>query len=81
MVPLPPEASPERLTAMLRDAGALERGQVIEVAIESARDTILSRITRLRLTYAEPGAAGPSHVFWKSGLPRCYEGRDEPGGP
>jgi len=66
MVPVPPEASPERLTAMLRGAGVLEHGRVVDVAIESSRDTVLSRITRLRVTYDDAGDAGPSHVFWKS---------------
>jgi|KBSSwiStaDraftv2_1062776.scaffolds.fasta_scaffold107737_3 hypothetical protein len=66
MVPVPPEASPERLTAMLRGAGVLEHGRVVDVAIESSRETLISRITRLRLRYdghdahvaGEPRAAG-----------------------
>jgi hypothetical protein len=65
MVPVPPPAAPERLTAMLRGAGVLERGRVLDVAVESSRETLISRITRLRLTYDDAGA-GPSHVFWKS---------------
>jgi phosphotransferase family enzyme len=64
MLPVPPLAAPERLTAMLRGAGVLERGQVVDVAVESARETLISRITRLRMTY--DGGAGPSRVFWKS---------------
>jgi phosphotransferase family enzyme len=50
---------------MLRGAGVLERGQVVDVAVDSTRETLISRITRLRLTY-DGGGAGPSHLFWKS---------------
>lgn len=45
--PLP--VSAEQVTAALRRCNALADGEVREVEIESARDTILSRITRLRL--------------------------------
>ena len=66
MLPAPVEASPERLTAMLRSAGVLGRDQVVDVAVESSRDTVLSRITRLRLTYGHAADDAPAHVFWKS---------------
>jgi hypothetical protein len=65
MTDVPPEAAPERLTALLRRAGVLERGEVDDVAVETSRDTLVSRITRLRLTY-DVAAAGPSHLFLKS---------------
>jgi hypothetical protein len=38
MVPIPPESSPARLTALRRDAGVLEHGQVVDVALESCRE-------------------------------------------
>ena len=66
MIPVPPEAGPERLTAILRRAGVLERGEVAEVAVETSRDTLISRIARLRLTYGSGADAGPSHVFFKT---------------
>ncbi len=63
---VPHEATPERLTAILRQADVLPRGDVVEVSIETSRDTLVSRITRLRLTYSQILDAGPSHVFLKS---------------
>ena len=66
MDPRPPEASPDRLTAMLRGAGVLAGGEVVEVAVETSRDTLISRIRRLRLSYDDAVDGGPSHVFWKS---------------
>src|SRR5207249_5272032 len=56
----------ERLTAVLRRAGVLTRGEVVDVAVETSRDTLISRIARLRLTYAQGDDAGPSHVFFKT---------------
>jgi hypothetical protein len=35
------------------------------VAVEGSRETLVSRVTRLRLTYV-PAEAGPSHVFLKT---------------
>jgi hypothetical protein len=66
MTSVPPQAAPERLTAILRRAGVLARGEVLDVAVETARDTWLSHITRLRLTYGSAADAGPLHVFVKS---------------
>src|SRR5947209_2204616 len=63
---VPAEATPERLTAVLRRAGVLTRGEVVDVAVETSRDTLISRIARLRLTYAQGDDAGPSHVFFKT---------------
>jgi hypothetical protein len=64
MEPAPPEAAPDRLTVLLRTTAALAGGEVTAVEVESARDTLISRITRLRLTYRD--GAGPSHVFLKA---------------
>ena len=65
MTGVPPEATPERLTGILRRAGVLERGEVADVAVETSRDTLISRVARLRLTY-DGADGGPSHVFFKT---------------
>jgi thiamine kinase-like enzyme len=66
MTPLPSDVTPDRLTMVLRRAGVLAGGKVIDVAAESSRDMPISRVTRLRLTYG-PGADGaPSHIFFKT---------------
>ena len=66
MTDVPPEAAAARLTAVLRGAGVLERGEVADLAVEMARDTLVSRITRLRLTYDVAVTPRPPHVFVKS---------------
>ena len=66
MSDVPPQATADRLTALLRRAGVLERGEVVAVTVESTRDTLISRIARLRLTYDGDGDQGPSHVFFKT---------------
>src|SRR5512147_3327054 len=65
MTPVPPGATPERLTASLRRAGVLADGAVVDVAVETPRDTLISRVARLRLTYSGPAPGAPSHVFLK----------------
>jgi hypothetical protein len=66
---LPDAIQAERLTAALRASGALGEAQVSEVAIESSRDTILSRIIRLRLTYAGPAGDAPRSLILKTAHP------------
>ena len=66
MSEVPSQATAERLTDLLRRADLLPRGEVIDVAVETSRDTLISRIARLRLTYDRHGDAGPSHVFFKT---------------
>jgi Ecdysteroid kinase-like family len=66
MSEVPSQATPERLTVLLRRAGVLPSGAVVEVGVESTRDTLISRITRLRLAYDRQQDAGPSHVFFKT---------------
>ena len=68
--PLPAAAHPEHLTAALRTSGALGDGCVREVVVESARQTIVSRIIRLCLAYEGTAAGGPRSVILKTGLPR-----------
>jgi len=67
--PLPAAAEPARLTAVLRDAGVLGDGRVRDVAVESARNTILSRIVRLRVAYDGEAAQAPRALVFKTGLP------------
>src|SRR5437764_14002584 len=62
-----PKATADRLTVLLRRADVLGRGDVVDVAVGSSRDTLLSRVTRLRLTYDRQGEEGPSR---RRDLPR-----------
>src|SRR5215467_409993 len=66
---LPAVASADRLSEVLRRCGALENGSVADVAVDSSRATILSRITRLRLTYVEEAPSAPSTLILKTSLP------------
>jgi len=66
MTDVPPQATVERLTAVLRRAGVLGRRELVDVAVETSRDTVISRIARLRLTYDRDVDVGPSHVFFKT---------------
>jgi hypothetical protein len=47
MTDVPSQATAERLTAFLRQAGMLPHGEVVDVAVETSRDTLISRVTRL----------------------------------
>jgi hypothetical protein len=60
------QVAPARLTAVLRGAGILLNGDVIEVVVEASKDTLVSRIARLRLTYDRAATSGPSHLFLKT---------------
>jgi thiamine kinase-like enzyme len=66
---LPTAAQAEHLTNVFRRSGLLDDGSVAEVAVESSRATVLSRIIRLRLTYERPETYAPSAVVLKTGLP------------
>ena len=71
-------ADAQHLTDVLRRCGALAGGRVREVAVESSRPTLISRITRLRLTY--DGADGaPATVILKTGLPDRPDGLSDGG--
>ena len=69
--PPPDAATPERLTAALRATGALGDGRVRDVAVESARNTLMSRIIRLRIAYEGAPADAPHSLIFKTGLPEC----------
>jgi Ecdysteroid kinase-like family len=66
---LPAAAHAAHLTEALRRSGALGNRRVRDVAVESARNTILSRIIRLRLSYDGTADAAPKSVILKTGLP------------
>ena len=67
--PLPAAAQAEHLTEVLRKSGVLDGGRVADVAVESSRTTILSRIIRLRLTCEGATADMPHGLVLKTGLP------------
>jgi hypothetical protein len=71
---LPGAASPERLSKVLRECGALRGGHVRDVVVESSRETLLSRIIRLRLAYDGAVGDAPSSVILKTGLPERLGG-------
>jgi hypothetical protein len=66
---LPTAVNPELLTDALRRSGVLNRGRVCNVMVESSRNTILSRIIRLRLTYDGAADGTPSSLIFKTGIP------------
>jgi hypothetical protein len=63
---IPEAIQAERLTATLRRTGALGEARVSEVTVESSRDTILSRIIRIRLTYSAPTDGAPRSLIFKT---------------
>jgi hypothetical protein len=65
----PAAIRPDRLTEVLRRAGALGSDQISSVEILHSRSTVLSRIIRLRLVYDGDAAKAPSTLIFKTGLP------------
>jgi hypothetical protein len=66
------------LTNVLRRCGVLGDGLVCDVVVESSRNTILSRIFRLRLGYDGAAVGAPTTVMLKTGLPgRAGDGHQE----
>ena len=63
---LPLVAQPEQLTETLRRAGVLDSNAVTHASIETSRNTILSSINRLRLSYAAPEAGAPLTLIYKT---------------
>jgi thiamine kinase-like enzyme len=57
------------ITASLQRCGALRNEVVRDVAVESSRDTILSRIVRLRLEYDGDVGHAPQTLILKTGRP------------
>ncbi len=71
---LPSAAHADHLTDALRRSGVLGSGRVCDVAVDSSRNTILSRITWLRLTYDGAPDATPRSLILKTGLPDRAKG-------
>ena len=66
MQPIPEAIQAERLTATFRRTGVLGDSHVSDVTVESSRDTILSRIIRVRLTYSAPIDDAPRSLIFKT---------------
>jgi hypothetical protein len=66
---LPLAADADHLTSVLRNSGVLGESRVVEVEAENARDTILSHIVRLKLTYDRVVSGAPPSLLLKTA--RC----------
>src|SRR5262245_2937189 len=66
---LPDAANPDHLTDVLQRHGVLSAGRVREVTSVAPRDTLLSRIQRLKLAYDGPVQKAPSTLILKSSRP------------
>jgi Ecdysteroid kinase-like family len=62
---LPPAADATHLTAVLRNSGVLDGTAVREVIEQSSRNTLVSRIIRLALSYDDPAPAAPRSMIMK----------------
>ena len=65
--PLPRAVDAKHLTEALRRSGALSRGRVCNVAVESSLKKLRSLTLRLRLTYEGPSGDAPSYIILKTG--------------
>src|SRR5262245_7299757 len=76
--PLPAAAHPDHLTESFRRSGVLGSGRICHVAVESSRNTTLSRIVRLHLTYDGTADDATKSLILKTGLPdHAGHGRQE----
>jgi hypothetical protein len=66
---LPSAASAAHLTDALRRSGVLADGRVCDVVVKDTRNTILSRIIRLEISYAGAAADAPRALVLKTGHP------------
>jgi len=66
---LPQAADPAHLTDVLRRAGMMDDGRVVDVAVEKSTPTVLSHIHRLRLTLDGATADAPASLILKMALP------------
>ena len=62
---LPDTADPDHLTDALRRNGVLSTGRVREVTSDAPKDTLVSRIQRLKLTYEGPAEKAPATLILK----------------
>lgn len=67
--PLPEAVDADYLTAVLRRSEAFGDARVRNVVVESSRDTIVSRIIRLRLDYDGAADGVPASLILKTGQP------------
>src|SRR5580704_11457955 len=67
---LPGAAKPDHLTEALRRHGVLSAGRVRDVTTEGPRDTLVSRIARLKLTFEGPAEKAPTSLILKMSRPR-----------
>jgi Ecdysteroid kinase-like family len=70
---LPAAVSANRLSDVLRRCGTLPDDSISDVTVDSLRKTIVSQITRLRLTYAGEASGAPSTLIFKTSLPERIE--------
>jgi Ecdysteroid kinase-like family len=71
---LPHAMDRDRITDALRRAGVLTDARVSAVEVASSRPTILSQITRLRLSYDGAAPDAPRSVIFKTGLAERPDG-------
>src|SRR5260370_37352241 len=67
---LPDAAAPDRLTDALRRHGVMSAGRVRDVTADTPRDTLVSRVVRLRLAYDGPAEKAPAPLILKIPKPR-----------
>jgi len=78
---LPDAAKPDHLTDALRRHGVLSAGRVRDVTTDAPRDTLLSRIVRLKLAYEGPAEKAPASLILKmwgprDGVPEAWAARE-----
>lgn len=66
---LPDAVKPDHLTEALRRHGVLSAGRVRDVVTEGQRDTLVSRIARLKLTFDGPAEKAPTSLILKMSRP------------
>ncbi|MBV8398299.1 MAG: hypothetical protein JOZ17_06125 [Acetobacteraceae bacterium] len=78
---LPDAAKPDHLTDALRRHGVLSAGRVRDVTTDAPRDTLVSRIVRLKLAYEGPAEKAPASLIlkmWRArdGVPEAWAARE-----
>jgi thiamine kinase-like enzyme len=73
---LPDAADPDRLTDALRRHGVMSAGRVRDVTADTPRDTLVSRVVRLRLAYDGPAEKAPATLILK--IPKPRDGAQDP---
>jgi thiamine kinase-like enzyme len=73
---LPDAARADHLTEALRRHGVLSAGRVRDVTTDAPRDTLVSRIVRLKLAYEGPAEKAPASLILK--IPKPRDGAQDP---